>query len=53
MLNCKTAMVSDANSAHDDNHHNSALSNVFGFVDVMTVDEVLARLAPAAQAAAE
>lgn len=53
MLNYKTVMVSDANAAHDDAHHNSALSNVYGFVDVMTVDEVLARLAPAAQAAAE
>jgi ureidoacrylate peracid hydrolase len=54
MLNYKTIMVSDANAAHDDNHHNSALSNVFGFVDVMTTDEVLSRLVPAAaQAAAE
>lgn len=54
MMNYKTIMVSDANAAHDDNHHNSALSNVFGFVDVMTTDEVLSRLAPAsAQAAAE
>ncbi len=53
MLNYKTAMVSDANAAHDDDHHNSALSNVYGFIDVMTVDEVLARLAPATQAAAE
>ncbi len=53
MLNYKTIMVSDANSAHDDSHHNSALSNVYGFVDVMTSAEVLARLAPAAQAAAE
>ena len=54
MLNYKTIMVSDANSAHDDNHHNSALSNIYGFVDVMTTDEVLARLTSAdAQAAAE
>ncbi len=53
MLNYQTIMVSDANSAHDDNHHNSALSNVYGFVDVMTADEVLARLVPASQAAAE
>ena len=54
MMNYKTIMVSDANAAHDDNHHGSALSNVFGFVDVMTTDEVLSRLVPAsAQAAAE
>ena len=54
MLNYKTIMVSDANAAHDDDHHNSALSNVFGFVDVMTTDEVLSRLMPtAARAAAE
>lgn len=53
MLNYKTVMVSDANSAHDDNHHNSALSNVYGFVDVMTADEVIVRLGAAKREAAE
>lgn len=53
MLNYKTIMVSDANSAHDDAHHNSALSNVYGFVDVMTADEVIARLGAAKREAAE
>jgi ureidoacrylate peracid hydrolase len=53
MLNYKTIMVSDANSAHDDDHHNSALSNVYGFVDVMTADEVIARLGAAKREAAE
>jgi len=53
MMNYKTLMVSDANSAHDDNHHNSALSNVYGFIDVMTADEVLSRLVAADRAAAE
>lgn len=53
MLNYKTIMVSDANSAHDDNHHNSALSNVYGFIDIMTADEVLERLTAPGRAAAE
>ena len=30
MLNYKTIMVSDANAAHDTNHHNSALINFLG-----------------------
>ena len=55
MLNYKTVMVSDANAAVTDEEHNATLANILRiFGDVMSTDEVIARLAPAkASAAAE
>jgi ureidoacrylate peracid hydrolase len=55
MLNYKTVMVSDANAAATDDEHNATLANILRiFGDVMSTDEVIARLAPAkASAAAE
>jgi len=48
MRNFKVIMVSDANAAHSDADHNASLAAVFQvFGDVMTSDEVLARLRPA------
>ncbi|HXH23831.1 MAG TPA: cysteine hydrolase, partial [Vicinamibacterales bacterium] len=53
MLNYKTVMVSDGNAARSDAEHNATLSNLFGlFADVMTTDEVIAALRPAAKAQA-
>jgi ureidoacrylate peracid hydrolase len=50
MLNYKVVMVSDANCARSDVEHSAALSSLFGmFADVMTTDEVVSRLAPAAR----
>src|SRR5579875_3497094 len=55
MLNYKTVMVSDANAAATDAEHNATLANILRiFGDVMSTDEVIARLAAAkATAAAE
>jgi ureidoacrylate peracid hydrolase len=55
MLNYKTVMVSDANAAATDEEHNATLANILRiFGDVMSTEEVVARLAPAkASAAAE
>jgi ureidoacrylate peracid hydrolase len=45
MLNFKTIMVSDGNATRSDAEHNATLSNLFGlFADVMTTDEIVARL---------
>jgi len=57
MLNYKTVMVSDANAAATDDEHNATLANILRiFGDVMSTDEVIARLvkaeAPALKAAA-
>ena len=53
MLNYKTVMVSDANAAASDDEHNGTLANILRiFGDVMSTDEVIARLAPAGKAAA-
>ena len=52
MLNYKTVMVSDANAAATDDEHNATLANILRiFGDVMSTDEVIARLAPAGKAA--
>ncbi len=52
MLNYKTVMVSDANAATSDDEHNATLANMLRiFGDVMSTDEVIARLVPAASAA--
>jgi len=49
MLNYKTVMVSDANAAATDDEHNATLANMLRiFGDVMSTDEVIARLVPAA-----
>lgn len=54
MLNYKTVMVSDANAATTDEEHNATLANILRiFGDVMSTEEVIARLAPAATRAAE
>jgi ureidoacrylate peracid hydrolase len=54
MLNYKTVMVSDANAAATDDEHNGTLANILRiFGDVMSTDEVIARLAPAKATAAE
>lgn len=53
MLNYRVVMVSDGNATRSDAEHNATLSNLFGlFADVMTADEVVARLKPAAKAQA-
>ena len=57
MLNYKTVMVSDANAAATDDEHNATLANILRiFGDVMSTDEVIARLvsaeAPALKAVA-
>ena len=53
MRNFEVIMVADANAAHSDADHNASLSAVFQvFGDVMTCDEVIARLKPAEQSAA-
>ena len=53
MLNYKTVFVADGNAGRSDAEHNATLSNLFGlFADVMTADEVIARLKPAAKAQA-
>ncbi len=47
MLNYKTVMVSDANAAATDEEHNATLVNMLRiFGDVMSTDEVIARLLP-------
>lgn len=54
MRNFKVIMVGDANAAHSDADHNASLAaflQVFG--DVMTSDEVIARLRPAPGLAAK
>jgi ureidoacrylate peracid hydrolase len=54
MLNYKTIMVSDANAAATDAEHNATLANILRiFGDVMSTDEVIARLTPAKASAAE
>lgn len=54
MLNYKTVMVSDANAAATDAEHNATLANMLRiFGDVMSTDEVIARLTPAKASAAE
>ena len=53
MLNYKTIMVSDANAAHSDDEHNATLTNILRiFGDVLSTDEVVAKLARAALHAA-
>jgi len=53
MLNYKTIMVSDANAAHSDDEHNATLTNILRiFGDVLSTDEVVAKLARAALRAA-
>lgn len=45
MLNYKTIMVSDGNAASTDESHSASLNNLFGgFCDVLTTDQVGARL---------
>ena len=54
MLNYKTIMVSDANAAATDEEHNATLANMLRiFGDVMSTDEVIARLVAAKASAAE
>ncbi|HXR87051.1 MAG TPA: cysteine hydrolase [Stellaceae bacterium] len=54
MLNYKTVMVSDGNAAATDAEHNATLANILRiFGDVMSTDEVIARLTPAKASAAE
>jgi len=54
MRNFKTVMVSDANAALTDEDHNYSLGALVQvFADVMTTDEVIARLRPSEAAAAE
>jgi ureidoacrylate peracid hydrolase len=54
MLNYKTVMVSDANAAATDDEHNATLANMLRiFGDVMSTDEVIARLTQAKASAAE
>ena len=51
MLNYKMVMVSDGNAATTDDEHNATLANMLRiFGDVMSTDEVIARLVPAASA---
>jgi ureidoacrylate peracid hydrolase len=54
MLNYKTVMVSDANAAATDEEHNATLANILRiFGDVMSTEEVVARLVTASAAAAQ
>lgn len=54
MLNFKTIMISDANAARTDALQNATLNALFArFADVMTSDEVIARLEGSHAAAAE
>jgi ureidoacrylate peracid hydrolase len=54
MLNYKTVMVSDANAASTDEEHNATLANILRiFGDVMSTEEVIARLVSAKASAAE
>ena len=54
MLNFKTVMVSDANAALTDEDHNYSLGALVQvFADVMSTDEVIARLTAGEAAAAE
>ena len=54
MLNYKTVMVSDANAAATDDEHNATLANILRiFGDVMSTDEVIERLVPAAASASK
>lgn len=49
MLNYKTVFVSDANATLTDEEHNATLANILQvFGDVMTADEVIARLSACA-----
>lgn len=49
MLNYKTVMVADANAAATDEEHNATLANMLRiFGDVMSTEEVIARLTPGA-----
>ncbi len=49
MRNFKVTMLADANATHSDAEHNASLAALFQvFADVMTVDEALHRLRPAA-----
>lgn len=51
MLNYKMVMVSDGNAATTDDEHNATLANMLRiFGDVMSTDEVIGRLVPAASA---
>ena len=53
MINYKTVMISDANAAVTDEEHNATLGNILRiFGDVMTTDEAIERLQPAAKASA-
>ncbi len=53
-LNFNVVMVSDGNATYTDAIHNAALSSMaITIADVMTADEVIQRLVPAARAAAE
>ena len=53
MINYKTVMISDANAGHTDEEHTATLGNILRiFGDVMTTDEAIARLQPAAKASA-
>lgn len=53
MRNFQVVMVSDGNAAHSDEDHNNALGALFQvFADVMTTDEVIARLSAAKAKAA-
>lgn len=53
MINYKTVMISDANAGMTDEEHNASLGNVLRiFGDVMTTDETIERLQPAAKARA-
>ena len=49
MLDYRVVMLSDANAAQTDEEHASSLNNcLIFFGDVMTVDDAIGRLAPAA-----
>lgn len=49
MRNFRVVMVSDANATHSDIDHNATLGSIFQvFGDVMTAEEAIARLKPAA-----
>jgi ureidoacrylate peracid hydrolase len=53
MLNFRTVMVSDCNAASTPEAHTAALDNFFEFFgDVLTTDEVIARLEPGRSTAA-
>jgi ureidoacrylate peracid hydrolase len=54
MMNYKVVFVSDGNAAFTDEEHNASLSSMaILFADVMSTDEVVAKLAPAQVQAAE